>query len=203
MRSAWSSTSRAAAAPEAGTITSRGPAASMSGTSKPRERRSIDGTPSSSRRPWMSSASAWLRPPTTRTRSPSLYCGLILRARAWASVTGGSSRPVRPANTSGRPQSGQKRSGAGCAVAQPGQTSGSAPVSAIPVEPDLDDPAVVDPERAHVRLAVAPQPDDDPLHPRPAGGEVDVRLRGIRLRARVRVVDRAERAARVLDVLDR
>ena len=27
---------------------------------------SIDGTPSSSRRPWMSSASAWLRPPATR-----------------------------------------------------------------------------------------------------------------------------------------
>ena len=83
---------RAALAPEAGTMTSRGPAASMSGTSNPRERRSIDGTPSSRSSPWMSSASAWLREPATRTRSPSLYCGLILRARACASDTSPSSR---------------------------------------------------------------------------------------------------------------
>ena len=63
--SACSSTSRAASTPDAGTRTSRGPAASMSGTSKPRERRSIEGTPSSSSRPWISSASAWWRAPAT------------------------------------------------------------------------------------------------------------------------------------------
>ena len=43
----------------------------------------------------MSSASGCWRPPTTRTRSPSLYCGLILRAPGVASVTVGlgSARP--------------------------------------------------------------------------------------------------------------
>ena len=63
--------------PELGTSTSRGPAARKSGTSKPRDRRSRLGTPSSSSRPWMNSASAWLRPPATRTSSPSAYCGRI------------------------------------------------------------------------------------------------------------------------------
>ena len=124
--SACSSTSRAAAAPDAGTITSRGPAASMSGTSKPRERRSIDGTPSSSRRPWMSSASDWLRAPATRTRSPSLYCGLILRARACAADD--RHLEVRAAGVRQRHAALARRSArrAGCGVPQPGQTSGCA-----------------------------------------------------------------------------
>ena len=55
--------------------------------------------------------------------------------------------------------------------------------------------AVVDAIRAHRRLAVAAQADDQPLHPGPAGGEVDVGLRRIGLRARVRVVDGAELGA--------
>src|SRR4051794_24569591 len=201
-RSAWSRTSRAGAAPDAGTMTSRGPAASMSGTSNPRERRSIDGTPSSSSRPWISSASAWLRAPATRTRSPSLYCGLILRARAWAAETG-VSRSVRPAYVSGIPQRVQKRSSAGCGVAQLGHTSGSAARSAM-VELDLADAPVVDPVAADLGVWRAlPQADDEPLHARPSGGEVDVGLRRVRVRARVRVVDRAELAAGVLDRLDR
>src|SRR4051794_12599795 len=201
-RSAWSRTSRAGAAPDAGTMTSRGPAASMSGTSNPRERRSIDGTPSSSSRPWISSASAWLRAPATRTRSPSLYCGLILRARACAAETG-VSRSVRPAYVSGIPHRVQNRSSAGCRVAQLGHTSGSAARSAM-VELDLADAPVVDPVAPDlgVRRALS-QPDDEPLHAGPAGGEVDVGLRRVQVRARVRVVDRAELAARVLDRLDR
>src|SRR5262245_2305665 len=196
-RSAWSSTSRAAAAPEAGTRMSRGPAASMSGTSNPADRRVIDGMPSSSSRPWTSSASAWWRAPATRTRSPSLYCGLILRARSWAAVTGSSS-PVRPAWTSGMPQLRQKRSSEGCDVPQLGQTSAS---SAIDL--DLLDDAVVDAVGAHGRLAVAPQADDQPQHPGPPGGEVDIGLRRIGLRACVRVVDGAELGAICLDVVDR
>ena len=38
----------------------------------------------------MNSASAWLRPPATRTSSPSAYCGLILRTRSWVGVSGSS-----------------------------------------------------------------------------------------------------------------
>src|SRR3954468_11216981 len=200
--SAWSSTSRAGAAPEAGTSTSRGPAASMSGTSKPRERRSIDGTPSSSSSPWISSASAWLREPATRTRSPSLYCGLILRARACAADTGMSMSP-RPAYVSGMPHCEQKRSSAGCGVAQLGQTSGPAGASAM-VQLDLRDAAVLDAEAADVGVGrVAPHADDEPLDAGPAGGEVDVGLRRIRLGPGVRVVDRAELSPGVLDLLDR
>jgi hypothetical protein len=67
-----SSTSRAASAPAWGTRTSRGPAARKSGTSKPALRRRMLGTPSSSKSPWISSASAWLRPPATRTSAPSV-----------------------------------------------------------------------------------------------------------------------------------
>src|SRR3954470_13349118 len=200
--SACSSTSRAGAAPDAGTITSRGPAASMSGTSKPRERRSIDGTPSSSSSPWIHSASAWLRAPATRTSSPSLYCGLIFRARAWAADTG-MSMSSRPAYVSGMPQRLQNRSSAGCGVAQLGQTSGSGAMSAM-VQLELADASIVDAEEADVGLGrVAAHADDEPFHPGPAGREVDVGLRGIRLGARVRVVDGAELAARVLDPLDR
>src|SRR3954466_10463271 len=200
--SACRRTSRAGAAPEAGTITSRGPAASMSGTSNPRERRSIDGTPSSSKRPWISSASAWLRAPATRTRSPSLYWGLILRARAWAAETG-ASRSVRPAYVSGMPHCAQNRSSGGCGVAQLGQTSGPEGESAT-VDLDLGHAAVVDPVEPDVGLGrVAPYADDQPLHTGPARGEVNVRLRRVGLRAGVRVVDRPQRSAGVLDRLDR
>src|SRR5215207_5093737 len=201
-RSAWSRTSRAACAPEAGTRTSRGPAASMSGTSKPRVRRSIEGMPSSRRIPCTSSASAWWRAPATRTRSPSVNCGLILRARSWASLTG-SSAPVWPACTRGIPHCVQKRSSGGCAVAHCGQTSRS---SVIDLDLDLEllDRAVLDAIGAHGGLlAVAGHADDEPLDARPAAREVDVGLRGIGLRAGVRVVDGAHLAAAGLDGLDR
>src|SRR5919198_3521956 len=198
-RSACSRTSRAASAPDAGTITSRGPAASMSGTSKPAERRTIDGIPSSSSRPWTISASAWWRALATRTSSPSVNCGLILRARSRAALTG-SSTPGRVAWTSGIPQSGQNRSSGGCVEAQLGQTSGS---PAIDVDLDLLDDAVVDAVGTYGRLAVTGHADDQPLHARPATGEVDVRLRRIGVRARVRVVDRAHLEATGLDLVDR
>ena len=65
------STSRAASSPPAGTSRSRGPAARKSGTSKPPERRTSDGTPVSSSRPCSSSASGWFCAVATRTSSPS------------------------------------------------------------------------------------------------------------------------------------
>ena len=65
------SSSSAASSPAAGTMMSRGPAARKSGTSKPPERRASDGMPSSSSRPWTSSASAWLRTQAARTSGPS------------------------------------------------------------------------------------------------------------------------------------
>ena len=85
------------ASPETGTRMSRGPAARKSGTSKPPVRRTSDGTPSSSSRPWMSSASAWWRAPATRTSRPSAYCGLDL-ARALGGLAvgrGGGRAPAR------------------------------------------------------------------------------------------------------------
>ena len=56
--SACRSTSRAVIRPDAGTSTSRRPAARKSGTSEPRARRRSDGTPSSRSIPWIISASA-------------------------------------------------------------------------------------------------------------------------------------------------
>ena len=70
-----------------GTMTSRGPAARKSGTSKPGLRRSTLGTPSSSSMPWIISASAWWRPPAARTSSPSVNRGSTLRARSWVALT--------------------------------------------------------------------------------------------------------------------
>ena len=64
---AASSASRAVSTAAAGTITSRGPAASMSGTSNPAVRRNMLGTPCSSSSPWMNSPSAWLRTHATFT----------------------------------------------------------------------------------------------------------------------------------------
>ena len=60
-----------ASAPDTGTITSRGPAASMSGTSNPAVRRSRLGTPSSSSSDWMNSPSAWFARPAD-LRQPAL-----------------------------------------------------------------------------------------------------------------------------------
>ena len=94
--------------PASGTSTSRGPAARKSGTSKPALRRRMLGTPHSSSSAWMNSASAWLRPPATRTSFPSVNAGSIFRARPCASLSGASSGSA-PAWTSGMPQLGQKR----------------------------------------------------------------------------------------------
>ena len=81
------------------------------------------GTPSSSSIPWISSASAWLRPPATRTSSPWVNAGSILRARPWASLAGSSSG-VLPGATSGVPHSGQKLSPSAPSAPQAGQASG-------------------------------------------------------------------------------
>src|SRR4051812_16578306 len=187
-RSDCSSTSRATCAPEAGTRTSRGPAARKSGTSKPAERRSVEGTPSSSSRPCRNSASVWLRAPAAFTSWPSESCGLILRARSWRGVSSAS-----PASrVSGIPQSGQKRSAAGCSAPHDGQYAGS----------ELGDVWSLDPEGPHHRL-VPRQPDDDPGRPRPRLGEGDVGLRGVGLRPRVRVVEAGDLEPLLVDLLER
>jgi hypothetical protein len=67
--SAWSRTSRAASCALDGIMTSRGPAASMSGTSNPGERRSIDGMAASSSSACTNSASAWFVARAMRARS--------------------------------------------------------------------------------------------------------------------------------------
>src|SRR4051794_17222094 len=150
-------------------MTSRGPAARKSGTSKPRARRRADGTPSSSSSPCTNSASAWLRAPATLTSWPSEYWRLILRARSARAVTLASPAPA-PAKTSGIPHAAQNRSLGGYVVAQAGQTSerGS----------ELGDVRAIDPVGPHAGVAVR-QPDDDPRRPRPRLGERDVRLRRV------------------------
>src|SRR4051794_31533732 len=193
-----SSASRAAPAPEAGTSTSRGPAARRSGTPTPPLRLVMLGMPSSNRTPWMSSASAWCAARATRTSSPSVYCGRILRARAWRSGRAASCSPP-PAKASGIPQAAQKRSSPSAARPHPGQTSAA---SAIDDQLDLGDAAVLDPEVSDLGL-VPGQADDEPLGPGPVRGEVRVRLRRVGVGARVRVVDRADVVAAVLDGGDR
>src|SRR3954451_11931469 len=180
--SAANRASRATWAPDSATITSRGPAARKSGTSKPALRLRMLGTPSSSRMFWISSASAWLRPPATRTSGPRVNSGRILRARSWASSRAGSSCSPPPC-TSGIPQSSQKRSAvSSCTRPQAGQTSGSA----------LDGDvlflhlAVRDPPAAHARLAGQR---DDHVAPVRVVRQVDVGLRRLGRALRVRVVD--------------
>src|SRR3978361_857364 len=152
-------------------MTSRGPAASMSGTSNPRVRWSADGTPSSSSSPWMNSASAWFCAPATRTSPPSAYCGLILRARSCLSVIG-SLTPSVPADTSGMLHSLQKRASSAWGSAQLGHTSGCELTPSCHFQRGLGDHAVLDPVVAHDRLGVLRDPDDEPFDPRPQRGEV-------------------------------
>ena len=97
------------------------------------------------------------------------------------------------------PQAGQKRSSSGVrrGAARAHQRLSHWATSTSTSTSVTD--AVVDAIGAHRRLAVAAQADDEPLHPGPAGGEVDVGLRRIGLRARVRVVDGAELGALVLE----
>src|SRR3954464_12829932 len=104
----------------------------------------MEGTPWSSRIAWISSPSAMLRAPVTRTRSPCAYCGRTFRARSCASVIGSSS--LDPAYTRGIPQLRQKRSLLGWASAQRGQTS----ESVTQLELDLGDLAVHDAVSAQV-----------------------------------------------------
>src|SRR4051794_26281099 len=188
--SEWSA-SRATSSPDSGTITSRGPAARKSGTSNPAVRRRTLGTPSSSRMFWISSASAWLRPPATRARGPCVYSGWILRARSCASSRTGSSSPSR---TSGIPQSRQNRSSGGCSSPQAGQAS-------VLLDDDVffADTAVLNSPGAHLRLAGER---DDQVAPVWVEGEVDVGLRRLGRAARVRVVDR-HAVAVVVEVVGR
>ena len=146
-RSTGAASRRAARRRDSGTRTSRGPAARKSGTSKPAVRRTMLGTPSSSRSPWISSASAWLRPPATRTSSPSVYSGSILRARSWASLSGASSgsAPARPAacRSSSRSRSPTRRAPAAARADEPRQPRR--------LELLLLDPSVRDPPGPHRR----------------------------------------------------
>src|SRR3954449_4198955 len=137
------------------------------------------GTPSSSKMFWISSASAWWRPPATRASGPCVNSGWILRARSCASLWTGSPAPSR---TSGMPQSRQKRSSAGCSSPHAGQAS-------VLLDDNLlfADTAVLDPPRPHVRLTGERH---DQVAPVRVEGQVDVGLRRLRRAARVRVVDR-------------
>jgi hypothetical protein len=94
----------------------------------------------------------WLRAPPTRTRSPSLYCGLILRARAWRPEHRQVEVAAAGAYVSGMPHSRQKRSSAGCARRSAGRPSGSAR-GQHGFELDLRDSPVLDAVRAHAALA--------------------------------------------------
>src|SRR5829696_5800637 len=163
--------------------TSRGPAARKSGTSKPALRRRMLGTPHSSSKPWISSASAWLRPPATRTSSPSVRAGSILRARPWASLSGASSGSA-PGRTNGMPQLGQKLAPESSSRPQPGQASEPSAVDDIDLL--LLHAAVRDPPHPHHRLVLQR---DDHVAPVRVGGQVDVGLRWLGGTARVRVVD--------------
>ena len=73
----------------------------------PALRRRMLGTPPSSRSPWINSASAWLRPPATRTSSPSVKARVDL-ARAAVGVAERRLERLAAARTSGMPQLGQK-----------------------------------------------------------------------------------------------
>ena len=72
----------------------------------------------------MNSASDWLRPPATRTSSPSVNIGSIFRARPCASLSGASSGSP-PGRTSGMPQLGQKLAPDSSSRPHAGQVSGS------------------------------------------------------------------------------
>src|SRR3954469_50157 len=183
--SAANSASRATIAPDSGTSTSRGPAARKSGTSKPAVRRRMLGTPSSIRMFWISSASAWLRPPAMRTSGPRVSSGRILRARSWASSRAGSSCSP-PRCTSGIPQSEQKRSSASCSSPQSGHTSGAAPGSLLDGDVLFLHAPVGDAPGPHARLA---RQRHDHVAPVRVVGEVDVGLRRLRRALRMRVVD--------------
>src|SRR4051794_39963836 len=128
---------------------------------------------------WISSASAWLRPPATRASPPCVYSGWIFRARSWAASRTGSSSP---SFTSGMPQSRQKRSSAGCSRPHAGHAS-------VLLDDDLlfADIPVLDSPCPHLRLA---RERHDQVAPVRVEGEVDVGLRRLRGTARVRVVDR-------------
>src|SRR5439155_1009538 len=113
-------------------------------------RRITLGTPSSSRMFWISSASAWLRPPATRASGPRVSSGRILRARSWAALRG-SSALSSPACTSGMPQSRQKRSLRGCSRPHAGHAS---PAPSLDDDVLFPDPPLLDPPCAQRRLAL-------------------------------------------------
>ena len=181
-------------APDAGTSTSRGPAASMSGTSKPRERRTRLGMPSSSSRPCDQLGLGLV---AARRDGHQLALGVLRPdlARALVRARPCSSTVSCRGRSSGIPQSGQKRSSSGCRVAQRGQMSGPSSATGRPRPRTSLTRAVVDQVAAHLGLVAAREADDQPLDAGPAGGEVDVGLRRVGRRARVRVVDRAELVA--------
>ena len=162
----------------------------------------------------ISSASAWLRPPATRTSSPRAYSGRIFRARACASLVGLLARAAEsPARTSGISQRGQKRSSGGCSAAQAGQTSAptrpgraraaprarrGSPIDDRPVPPRRRPSAI---RHARTTGASGLGERDDQVRPVRVGGQVDVGLGGLGRAARVRVVD-ADLPALVVELVD-
>ena len=193
--------------PDRGTSTSRGPAASMSGTSKPAERLSIDGTPSSSSSPWINSASAWLRPAATFVSGPSESCGLILRARSCsvgeldvAGAVDGAGVDERHAAVAA--EALVERVGRGAAT---GRRAGrqAAAASSTSTSASVDRPVRVDAPVADLRLVAGGARRSATRRPGQLTREVDVGLRRPRLGARVRVVDDRLAAVLVVDVAQR
>ena len=183
-------------------MTSRGPAARKSGTSKPRVRRRMLGMPSSSSMPWISSASAWLRPPATRTSSPPVYwrldlAGALVRVGRAARARRGRRRRAacRSRRRSARRAStGARTGGRRAARRPPAQLPGLGRHRARPPRPARRG------SRRRGRSGALGVGDraDQVERVGPALGEVDVGLRGIGVALGVRVVDRrrAPRRAR-------
>ena len=188
--------------PTTATRMSRGPAARKSGTSKPPERRASDGMPSSSSRPWIISASAWLRAPgdahqralgvaragpCARARRARTSAGRRIPGRARAAARSLAEALVgRVRRVAHR---AHERAGHSVTSARPARPCCPRSTTAAgPARPlDADDQVQRARERGRVGVA-------EP-------GEVDVGLRRHRVRARVRVVDRAEVEPRLLDRL--
>ena len=147
-------------------------------------RRRMLGTPPSSRRPWISSASAWLRPPATRTSSPSVNARVDL-ARAAVRVA---QRRLERLGARAHERHAAARAEARARVVHPAAAPGrrAARQRVDDVELLLLDPPVGDPPHAHHRLVLQR---DDQVAPVRIGGEVDVGLRRLGRAARVRVVD--------------
>ena len=160
-RSACSSTSRAAvAARTAGTSTSRGPAARKSGTSKPRRAAQRRRDALLEQQALDELGLGLVAAPATRTSSPSVYCGLTLRARSLGSVE----RPPRRLAVDERHARSRGRSARRGVSRRARAASGSASTPSTSSSTCSTSPSV-DELGAHLGLALG-EADDEPLRRR-------------------------------------